>query len=84
MQEEVSEVENITRYIGTSHLVTYGEKELRLVTTFVDPDFLAMFNFPVLQGEKDPLSNMSSVAITENAANKIFGPQDERGKNLNV
>ncbi len=84
LKEEVPGVENITRYIGTNSIVTVGEKELRLGTTFVDPDFLSMFSFPVLQGKKAPFAEKSSVAITQHAANIMFGSGEALGKTLMV
>ena len=49
----------------------------------VDEDFLSMFSFPVIKGNKaDPLKNLSSIVITETAAKKIFGTADPIGKSI--
>ena len=84
LKEEVPGVEHITRYIGANNVVMVGDKELRMGTTFVDPDFLSMFSFPVIKGQQEPLSERFSVAITENAAARIFGEQEALGKTLNL
>ncbi len=84
IKDEVPGIENISRYIGTSNLVSYGDKELRLGTTFVDSDFISMFSFPVVQGKADPLAEKSTIAITEKAADVIFGDREALGKTLNI
>lgn len=85
LKEEVPGVEKITRHIGGSSLATIGDKELRLRTAYVDPDFLSIFSFPVIKGDKlNPISEKSSIAITEKAAEKIFGSEDPVGKSINI
>ena len=49
----------------------------------VDEDFLSMFSFPVVKGNKaGPLKNLSNIVITETAAKKIFGTVDPIGKSI--
>ncbi len=85
LKEEVPGVEKITRYTGNSDLVTYGDEQLRMGTAYVDPDFLKMFNFPIIKGEKeDPISETSSVAITQHAAQRIFGSEDVIGESIKI
>ncbi len=47
----------------------------------VDPDFLSVFNFPVIKGDKNtPLSTPNSVVLTQSTAHRYFGDQDPIGK----
>lgn len=85
LKEEVPGVEHITRYTGYSDLVTYGDKQLRLISAYVDPDFFKIFNFPVIRGEKEtPVNELSSAAITQHAARRIFGKEDVVGESVNI
>lgn len=85
LKEEVPGVEKITRYIGNTDLVIYGDKELRMGTAYVDPDFFSIFNFPLIKGNREnPITETSSVAITQHAARKIFGSEDVIGKSINI
>jgi putative ABC transport system permease protein len=48
---------------------------------FTDPQFLEVFNFPVVKGTVN-LNDHSTVLITEQAAKKFFGDADPLGKTL--
>ena len=85
LQEEVPGVEKITRFNGTGVLVLNGENELRMTAVYVDPEFFSIFTFPVVKGKKeDPIGDKSAVAITEYAANRIFGETDVVGETISV
>lgn len=50
-----------------------------------DPDFFEIFKFPFIRGDrKTALINPRSMVITEEMANKYFGPEDPLGKTLDV
>ncbi len=50
---------------------------------FVDADFLSMFDFPLLAGDRrTALKNPRSVLLTAATARKFFGPDDPVGKTL--
>jgi len=49
----------------------------------VDTNFLKIFNFPVIAGDKEsPLSRPNSVVLTESTARKYFGDENPIGKML--
>ncbi len=51
----------------------------------VDPEFLAMFTFPLIAGDPDSaLAGPFSMVVTEGAAAKYFGTQDPIGQTLNL
>ena len=85
LKEEVPGVEKITRYIGTSNLAMVGDNQYRLSTDYVDPDFISMFSFPIIKGNtQSPITDKSSIAITQEAAKRVFGTEDVVGKSLNI
>ncbi|GHA33870.1 ABC transporter permease [Salinimicrobium marinum] len=85
LQEEVPGVEKITRFNGRGVLVLNGDKQLTMTAAYVDPDFFSIFSFPAIKGEKNnPIGKKSSVAISEAAANKIFGHTDVLGESIRV
>ena len=52
---------------------------------FTEPSFFKIFTFPLLKGNpQTALSNMNSVVITENMAQKYFGIENPIGKTLSV
>jgi len=50
---------------------------------FADTNFLKIFNFPVMAGDKEaPLSRPNSVVLTKSTASKYFGDENPIGKML--
>ncbi len=75
-KEEYPEIEDATRYYYpydqkvTYENVTYHEKRFY----FADPNFLEIFNFPLIKGNpKTALQKPFSVIITSEMAEKLFG-----------
>ncbi|MGV3539922.1 MAG: ABC transporter permease [Rufibacter sp.] len=63
----------------------YGEKKIRLGGYFADPEFLEVFNFPLLKGDKaTALSNPNTIVITETEASKIFGQKEAVGEVIKI
>jgi len=66
-------------------LYAKGEAKFKIQTGFTDPDFLTMFNFPLLQGSSQTaLNDPYSVILTEKAAIRLLGKEDPMGKSLLV
>ncbi len=83
LQTEVPGVAKITRHAGGGPSISFDDKTLRLGAIWVDPDFFDMFSFPVARGEKlNPISQKSSMAITQKAATRLFGDEDPLGKTM--
>ena len=86
LKKEYGDIVHISRYgSGAGELVRYKEKELDLTTRAVDPDFLSMFSFPVVAGNKTaPLKELTDVVITENCARSLFGTEQAVGKTIEM
>jgi putative ABC transport system permease protein len=86
LKQEYSQIVRISRYgNGAGELVRYKEKELDLDTRTVDPEFLDMFTFPAVAGNKTaPLKELTDVVITENCAKNLFGTEDPVGKTIEM
>ncbi len=84
MVEEYADVVNMTRFKSDrKQLYTIGDKKLRMETVLVDPEFLTMFSFPLLQGDiSTALNNPQSIILTQDAAKRLFGNEDPMGKTL--
>lgn len=85
LRDEVPGVEKITRYNGTGILLTHGDNQLRMGGAYVDPDFFDMFSFPIIKGDaQNPITEESSIAITEEAAKRIFGKDEAIGQTVTI
>ncbi|MCM4156703.1 FtsX-like permease family protein [Gramella sp. AN32] len=83
-KEEIPGVEKITRFNGGGVLASIGDNQVHLQSAFVDPEFFSIFTFPVLKGDKNPVSGKSEVALTEKAAKTLFGNEAALGKTLHI
>ncbi len=65
-------------------LTTYGPSTfLETNTAFADPDFFTVFDFPLLQGNRNhPFNDDHSIVITASTAKKYFSDADPIGKTL--
>jgi len=85
--QEFPEVVAATRYYELGNLVVkYGDqKSLEDDVAFVDPQFLTIFSFPLIQGDpQTALSAPLSTVLTESQAQKYFGAEDPVGKTITI
>ncbi|MDR2144982.1 MAG: ABC transporter permease [Tannerella sp.] len=78
---EIARVARMRNY--QTFLLANKEIKSKVQTNFTDPDFLTMFDFPLLQGNRETaLNDPYSVILTEKAASRLFGQEDPMGKTL--
>ncbi len=79
-------IKNYTRLDALHAVVTIGHQKFDEKNIFyADSTFLQMFNYPLLQGNKDNvLSRSDGAVITEVTAKKYFGDQNAIGKVLHI
>lgn len=86
IKKDYPEVEGVTRYFyDTPFLFSKGDTRIKSTGTIVDPDFLKIFSFPLIEGNVETvLEDVNSVVITETFAKKIFGDEPAVGKMVKV
>ncbi|MCD6065751.1 MAG: FtsX-like permease family protein [Bacteroidetes bacterium] len=86
LRQHFPEIESVARvdWQGSRLMVT-GDKKLFSSGTTVDPEFLTMFDFPLLKGNiKTVLKDPGSIVITPTLSEKLFGKEDPMGKVIKV
>lgn len=85
IKEECPEVVAGTRYSNGNVVVTSNDKIFKEKIHYVDPDFLTMFSFPLVEGNaKSALSDKFNLVITPDVAEKYFGNEDPIGKTMQL
>ena len=88
LKAEFPEVEAAVRVMwGGRSLngVAYGEKHLDKALTLTDPDFLDVFSFPLLKGDRQTaLRQLGNIVLSESTAKALFGGQEPLGKGVTV
>lgn len=84
-KKECPGIEKITRFSAETKPVTSGDQSYNYSIAYVDPDFLNMFSFPLLQGDnRKALAQQDQILITEKVASAVFKDGQAVGKPLTV
>ncbi len=85
LREEIPGVEKISRHMSENVLLLYKEKELNMDISWVDPDFLNLFSFPIEKGDVNkPINEYNSLIITQEKAKMIFGKTEVVGQTIHL
>ena len=87
LKQDFPEAEATARMADINNfLFTAGDKRLTGTEgSFVDPSFLQMFSFPLIEGDKkNQLKDVYSIVITEKLAKKLFGNEDALNKTIKI
>ncbi len=86
IKKDYPEVEGVSRYnYEDTFLFSIDDKRIKSTGTIVDPDFLNIFSFPLVEGDKETvLNDVNSVVITQKLAEKLFGNEPPVGKVVKV
>ncbi|HEY4285952.1 MAG TPA: ABC transporter permease [Puia sp.] len=69
---------------GAPHSLMYKEKKISKTGHFIGEDAMAMFTFPILKGDKNPLHDPYSIVLTDETAKILFGTADPIGKTVKL
>ncbi|MEQ8362480.1 MAG: ABC transporter permease [Cyclobacteriaceae bacterium] len=77
-----SGIDQVVRVSATlSTEVELENKKIPITGFYVDPNFLQVFTFPLIKGNKERvLISANTLVLTERASNKLFGDADPIGK----
>ncbi|WP_310588374.1 FtsX-like permease family protein [Larkinella terrae] len=86
LKADYPELEAATRIAsGRKSLVEAKGKYFDKMLLQTDPDFLKIFSFPLIRGNRDiALRDLSSIVLSENMAMTIFGTENPMGKTVLV
>ena len=86
LKTDYPELEAVTRVMtGRKSLVEANGKYFDKLICFTDSDFLTIFSFPLLSGNRvSALRELSNVVIGQNMARDIFGTANPVGKRLRI
>ncbi len=65
---------------GYDILMNYQDKVVKVTTMAADADLLSMFSFDFISGNKQALSDLSSIVLTQSGAKALFGDANPIGK----
>ncbi len=86
LKEDVPGVDKVIRIKHTlQEGAIYDQKEILIDGFFADPEFLTVFDFPLLKGSaSQALAQPNSIVLAEETATKIFGDKDPIGELIRI
>ncbi|PZX57696.1 MacB-like protein [Algoriphagus ratkowskyi] len=85
LEKDYPEVEQAVRINDADFLFTVGDKKMNESGSFIDPDFLLVFDFPVLHGNSSTaLEDPYNMVVTEDFAKKLFGTEMAVGQTVKI
>lgn len=85
LENNFPEVKKTARFMNANNLVRRGDFMEQELLHFVDPDFLGIFDFQLIEGETgNVLENLHQIVITEAVGEKYFGDPTPIGETLTM
>ena len=84
LKDNFAEVENQVRINNIGSPVKVGENLFNEQVTVAGQDFFELFDFEVIDGNRDALREQSGIVLTQSTAKKYFGATDPINKAISI
>ena len=84
LKRDIPGIERSARLLRSESPVKEGDDIFSSNISYVDPEFLDIFTFPIILGDKKSIENQGSVLLSEKMANSLFGKEFPIGKTISV
>ena len=84
VKKDIPGIEKSARLMRTSSPVKKGVDIFASQISFVDPEFLDIFSFAIIQGDQKSIANQGNVLVSKTMANKLFGSEYPIGKTISI
>ena len=82
LRQDFTHIEKVCRVEDRSVVIKRGEEVYQEKVRFTDPSFLEMFTFPLQLGTPSSLSDINSIVLSKESAQKYFGDENPIGQTL--
>lgn len=83
-KKDIPGIKQSARLIRSYSPVKEGEDIYTSQISYVDPEFLDIFTFDVVEGKSNPLDDHGSALISRTMASRLFGDEHPVGKSFSV
>jgi ABC-type antimicrobial peptide transport system permease subunit len=84
VKKDIPGIEKSARLMRAGSPVKEGEDIFPTRVSYVDPEFLEIFTFPIVLGNKKSIENQGNVLVSRTMATKLFGEEYPIGKNISI
>jgi ABC-type antimicrobial peptide transport system permease subunit len=84
IKEDIRGIEKSARLMRSGSPVKVGENIFSTQISYVDPEFLEVFTFSILLGDKKSIENQGNVLVSRKMASSLFGKEYPIGKSISI
>src|SRR5664280_1738693 len=84
IKRDIPGIEKAARLMRTGSPVKEGLNIFPTQVSYIDPEFLDIFTFPIVVGDKKSIENQSNVLVSSTMAAKLFGKDYPIGKTISI
>jgi len=84
VKKDIPGIEKAARLMRSRSPVKIGDNIFSTQISYVDPEFLDIFTFPILLGDKKSIENQKNVLVSKTMATKLFGKDYPIGKTISI
>ena len=83
-KKDIPGIEKSARLMRTDSPVKMGDDIFQAQISYVDPDFLDIFTFPIILGNIKSIESQNNVLISRKMASTLFGEEYPIGKTISI
>jgi putative ABC transport system permease protein len=84
VKKDIPGIEKAARLMRSGSPVKEGDDIFPTEISYVDPEFLDIFTFPIINGDKKSIENQANVLISRKMASTLFGGEYPVGKAISI
>lgn len=84
IKKDIPGVERSARLMRGGRPVKIGDNIFQARISFIDPEFLDIFTFPLIYGDKSSLSSQGNLLVSEKMSKTLFGNEFPVGKTISI
>ena len=84
IKNDIPGIERAARLMRTGSPVKIGDNIFPAQVSFIDPEFLDIFTFPIIYGNKKSISGQGNVQISKTMSETLFGKEFAVGKTISI
>jgi putative ABC transport system permease protein len=84
IKKDIPGIEKSARLARSGSPVKVGDNVFPTQISYVDPEFLDIFTFPLIYGDKKSLESQGNVLLSKKMANTLFGNEYPVGKSISI
>jgi putative ABC transport system permease protein len=84
VKKDIPGIEKAARLMRTGSPVKEGLNIFPTQISYIDPEFLDIFTFPIVVGDKKSIENQANILVSSTMADKLFGKEYPIGKTISI